>query len=218
MRRLLLPLLVLFSFALIAEEEKLPPLDPDYMGVHGMVLFNQESTLYASHMPTYRKPHDAQVVYQITTTPRIVTYLVRDADLVTIKPKQFNLQRLIRGEQFTVVADVYSGHFERQGSLVYPDVEINFDEQLYVRMLNDIAPAGLRQNYDSIDLGSKGRILIHQIKSAPSYDHLVLAYEKISCVTEFFTSREVPAQNELLRLLSPCGSLKPLYFEERDFR
>lgn len=214
----LLLLIFLFASYAIAEEKQPSPLDPSYMGEHGMVLFSQESTLYASNMPTYSKPHDAQLVYKVTTNPKIVTYLVRDADLVTIKPKPFNLQRLLRGEQMTISAEVYSGHFQRLGSLMYPEVEISFDEQLYVRKLDNVEPAGLRQTYDSIDLGGKGRILVHRIKAAPSYDHLVLVYDKLSCITEFFASAYVPPANELHSRLSYCGSLKPLYYEERDFR
>jgi hypothetical protein len=43
------------SFNLLAEEPAVvepEPLDPGYMGVHGMVVFTNGSTLYASHLPT----------------------------------------------------------------------------------------------------------------------------------------------------------------------
>ena len=118
----------------------------------------------------------------------------------------------------TIVADVYMGHFERGGMLTYEGVEINFDEQLYLRMLNDIESSSTRQKYDSVSVGKKERILIHQIKQAPSYDHLVLFYENLNCMTDFVTSSPVPGQNELLNRLMFCGSMKPLYYETQDFQ
>ena len=216
----------LFSIALVflgvassvVAEEEAQPLDPGYEGVHGMVLVSKASTLYAYHMPTYSKPHDAQILYKVGSKMPAVTYLVKDAEMVTIKPQPFNLQRLMRGERLKIVADVYMGHFERGGMLTYEKVELSFDEQLYVRMLNDIEKSSIRQKYDSVSVGTKERILIHQLTEAPSFDHLVLLYEDLSCITEFDTRAVVPGESELLNRLSFCGPMKPLYFETMDFQ
>ncbi|MCH2056343.1 MAG: hypothetical protein MK214_06965 [Thalassotalea sp.] len=67
--------------------------------------------------------------------------MVRDNPLVTIKPEKFNLQRMIRGQEFVVKTDVYIGHFEREGMLMYEGVPITLAEQLFVRQLTDLQEA-----------------------------------------------------------------------------
>lgn len=217
----LLFLLAFMSASAMAQEEEAPkpePLDPGYMGVHGMVVVNAGSKLFASHMPLYHKPHDAQIIYKLESKNPELTYLVRDADLVTIKPKPFNLQRLIRGEEVKTVVDVYMGHFERGGMKTYEGIEVTLSEQVYLRMLADIENASIKRTYDSVEIGRGNRLLVHQIQSSPSFDHLVLFYENVNCVTEFNTSSPVPSQGELINKLSFCGSMKPLYYETQDFR
>lgn len=208
---------VLPVFAQEEESKQLPPLDPEYMGVHGMVLVNHNSDLLASHLPMYRKPHNAQVIYKIDSKEQALIYLVRDADMVTIEPETFNLQRLIRGEKITLKANVYVGHFERGGMLTYKDVEISFAEQVYLRMLEDLPPATKLQRYDAVPLNNGSRLLVHQIQSAPSYDQLILLYDDVSCLTQFYASSGVPKEGEAFNKLSFCGSMKPLYFETHDF-
>ena len=214
----LIGLLVLGCSAQAEDEQKPEPLDPAYEGIHGMVLVSKASTLYAYHMPLYHKPHDAQILYKVGSKMAPVTFLVKDADLVTIKPEPFNLQRLMRGESMKIVADVYMGHFERGGMLTYEGVEFNFDEQLYFRMLDDIESSSTRQKYDSVSVGKKERILIHQITQSPSFDHLVLFYQNQNCMTDIITSSPVPGQNELHNKLTFCGPMKPLYYETHDFQ
>ncbi|MFT4940825.1 MAG: hypothetical protein ACI88A_003884 [Paraglaciecola sp.] len=221
MKKTLLLVTILFvSSIVLAEEEatESQPLDPAYMGLHGMVLMNNGSDLFASHLPTYNKPHDAQIIYTIGVSDAALLYLIRDADMVTIKPKPFNLQRLVRGESFTVKADVYMGHFERGGMLTYESMDITFDEQLYLRMLDKPQNSHIRQTYDSVTLKNNQRILVHQIQKPPSYDHLILLYDNVNCVTQFGTSSAVPSQSELNSKISFCGSIKPLYYETKDFQ
>lgn len=219
MRKLLLCVLfAVLPLAASAEDEAPEPLDPAYEGIHGMVLINNGSTLYASHLPLYTKPHDAQIVYKIDAKDRALVFLVRDADLVTIKPEKFNLQKLMRGERVTLKADVYLGHFERGGSLTYEQVEITFSDLEYLRMLEFTEKPTTKQVYDSVPLRGGARLLVHQIQAAPSYDHIILAYQDISCITEFFTATPVPEENRLLSRLSFCGSMKPLYYESADFK
>ena len=59
-------LLLCLSAVSVAEESEQapPPLDPAYMGVHGMVLMHNSSKVYASHLPLYHPPHDAQLIYK----------------------------------------------------------------------------------------------------------------------------------------------------------
>ena len=67
MRLLFTLLLLLLSTTAFAEEEKveLPPLDPSYNAVHPMALVNRGSSIFAINLPSYRSPHDLQVVYEV---------------------------------------------------------------------------------------------------------------------------------------------------------
>ena len=206
-----------FSLAQDEEPAKPAPLDPDYVGVHGIVLFNHNSTLFASHLPMYRKPHNAQIIYQIESKDPALVFLVRDADKVTIKPEVFNLQRLMRGEELNIKADVYIGHFERDGLLTYEDMEISFTELKYLRMLEELESPVRLQKYDSVELKSNSRLLVHQIQGAPSYDHILLIYDTVNCITQITTPTTVPKQGEIINRLSFCGSMMPVHYETRDF-
>lgn len=208
------------SFVVFAEEEKqLPPLDPAYEGVHGMVLMNKGSRVFAYHLPTYEKPHNVQLLYKLEVKDFNLLQVIRDNDLVTIKPKPFNLQRLMRGEPLTVQAELYIGHFEREGMKVYNNVNIVFDEQLYVRELNEIADSSKTQEYDVIAYNSKSdRLFIHKLQKAPSFDHIIHVDLTAGCLSKFRTSSAVPKRNELQFKFINCGTMKPMYYETEDFK
>ncbi|MGS2721833.1 hypothetical protein [Paraglaciecola aestuariivivens] len=218
MKYLVAIVLLVSAFCTYAEEEvPAKPLDPAYEGVHGMVLFNQGSRLYASHMPTYNKPHNAQIVYRIETKHAPLLFLVRDAEQVSLKPESFNLERLIRGEEVTVKAEAYLGHFERGGTLFYEDIEVTFSEQKYLRMLEELSEPGIEKHYDVVELDKGARLLIHQIQQPPSFDHIALLFNANSCITTIRTGKLVPDESTLISNLSFCGSMKRIYFETKNF-
>lgn len=220
LKKSLSSLLLLLTFLLQAEQSTdttAKPTERKHEGSHGMVLMAAGSTLYASLMPQYAKPHDVQLVYSVSAENPAVVYLTKDAELVTIRPEPFNLQRLLRGESVTLKADIYLGHYRRGGMLTHPNQEITFDEQLYKRSLKDLPKPDKVQIYDQIVLRDD-RILIHQIQKAPSYDHLVLVQGGNSCFTEFKMRDAVPDESELLRRLSFCGPLKSLYYDAAKYK
>lgn len=210
-------LLVQSCFAL-AEEKPLRPLDPSYMGVHGMVLVSHSSTIYASHLPLYHKPHDVQLIYKLESKDLALLQMVRDGRLTTIKPQPFNLDQLIRGDKLVITADVYAGHFERGGMLVYENMTLNFSKQLYVRKLTDIAESSTQQEYDAISLSKNYKIYVHRIQQAPSYDQLIHIDVEAGCLSRFKTSSAVPTEQETQFKFINCGSMTPLYFETEDFK
>ncbi|WP_019028223.1 hypothetical protein [Colwellia piezophila] len=212
--------LALLSPVSIAEDEvkELPPLDPSYMGVHGMVLVVQGSSIYASHLPLYKKPHNVQLLYQLDNKDLAVLQTVRDSQFITIKPKPFNLQRLMRGEKIVIQADLYAGHFERGGMLIYQNISLTFDKQLYVRTFDDIKPSSRQQEYDVVTLKQNYRIYIHRIQQAPSFDHILSVDLAAGCLNRFITSSPVPKETELQYKFLHCGTIKPLYFETEDFK
>ena len=210
----------MFSSYSVAESvpEELPPLDPAYVGVHGMVLMNKASTIFAYHLPLYHKPHDVQLLYKLDVKNVALVHLVRDNDMVTIKPKPFNLQRLMRGEKVALEADIYIGHFERDGMLVYENMTLNFAKQLYVRKLDDISPSSNNQEYDVVSYRKNNKIYIHRIQQAPSFDHLIHIDVNAGCLPKFNTSSAAPKRTELQYKFLNCGTMKPFYFETEDFK
>ena len=220
MKKVLFCILFLLTRVSFAEDEvkKLPPLDPGYMGVHGMVLVNQGSSIYASHLPLYKKPHNVQLLYKLDNNDLSVLQTVRDGQLITIKPKPFNLQRLMRGEKMDIQADLYAGHFERGGMLVYENIILSFDKLLYVRTFDDIKPSSTKQEYDVVSLKQNYKIYIHRIQQAPSFDHILSIDLEAGCLGRFSTSSTVPKETELLYKFLNCGTIKPLYFETEDFQ
>ena len=217
---MLFGILFLLSQVSFAEDEvkKLPPLDPAYKGVHGMVLVTQGSSIYASNLPLYKKPHNVQLLYKLNNTNLAVLQTVRDSQFITIKPKPFNLQRLMRGEKMVIQADLYAGHFERGGMLVYENISLSFDKKLYVRTFDDIKPSSIKQEYDVISLRKNYKIYIHRIQQAPSFDHILAIDLEAGCLSRFSTSSPVPKEIELQYKFINCGTIKPLYFETKDFQ
>ncbi|WP_100657757.1 hypothetical protein [Alteromonas flava] len=219
MNKAFILLALLITFTAVAEEEAPPPpLDPKYEGDHHFVLMSSESDLFAAYMPSYDDPRDQQLVYLIDAKGPNLFYLVRDADLITAKTSAFNLERLIRGESVKLTLNAFMGDFRLGASQVYSDVEVNFSRQLYYRSLENIEPSGLRQTYDVVEFRKGDRLMIHKVKHAPSYQHIVLVEEAKNCVTQFFLDDPVPSENALLMKLLFCGSLKPLYYNAMDFQ
>ncbi|MCY7294630.1 hypothetical protein [Alteromonas sp. a30] len=207
--------LMLSPFVIAEDEEKeLPPLDPIFMGSQKMVLAVGGQNLFALNLVTHKRPANVQIIYELSTKDPALFYLVRDADLVSMKMKPFNLERLMRGEEVSVKADIYMGHFDEAGMLTYKNRDITFTKQHFVRDLaTDIPlPSSQQREYLSVDLRGNERLLVHKVQGAPSYQHLIFFHESLGCVTNFTSSSAVPPEGEILSRLSLCGSMKPLYY------
>ena len=209
--------IVISHLSLAEEKPKLPPLDPAYMGIHHMALVSHGSSVYASHMPRFKKPYNIQLLYKLSIKSLALLQTIRDGQLTTIKTKPFNLQRLMRGESVVVYADLYSGHFGREGMLVYENIALEFDKKLYLREIKDTKPSTQWQQYDVVELRKDYKIYVHRIEQAPSFDHLIHIDVEAGCLSKFKTSVIVPKETELQYKFINCGTMKPLYFETEDF-
>lgn len=220
MKKVLFGIFLVLSQVCFAQDKakELPPLDPAYMGVHGMVLFTHSSHIYAANLAHYKKPHDVQVLYKIENKSLSLLQTVRDNELITIKPKPFNLQRLMRGEKVSLQAELYSGNYERDGMLVYEDIPLVLAKKLYVRNFDDIKPSSTKQEYDVVSLRDNYKFYIHKIQKSPSFAHILGVDLQSSCLNRFNTSSPVPKETELQYKFINCGTIKPLYFETEDFQ
>jgi hypothetical protein len=208
----------MFISTLAAAEEKLPPLNPKYKAEHAMVLANQGSSVFVANLPGYKLPYDVQVVYKVDISDIAFLDLVRDAELITIKPQPFNIQRLMRGEEVTIIADIYDGHYKRGGRLVYANRKIVLGKQLYTRELTGLSESSQWQEYDMISLNNNERIYIHKITKAPSFNHLIFVDLHNACLQKIRTSKRVPTVNELNYKFINCGTFKHLYFDSESLQ
>lgn len=221
MKRIFMSLLMsLISLSVIAEEpaKELPPLNPAYEGMHKMVLMNHSSSIFATNISTYKRPGDVQLLYKMEVKDVALVQLVRDNDLITVKTKSFNLERLVRGEEVSVEADIYLGHFDRDGMLVYEGMTLNFSKKLYSRKLEDLKESSNNQEYDVVDSSGSNKIFIHRIQQPPTYAHIIHIDLDAGCLSKFRTSSAVPKRTELQYKFLNCGTMKPFYYETEDFK
>jgi hypothetical protein len=176
------------SFA-YEEVNELPPKERSYMGEHNMVLVSQNSTIYALVMTTYVPPSNVQLLYKIENKDLALLQTVRDGRLTTIKTESFNLQTLMQDEKMVIMADVYAGHFARDGMLVYENIPLTFAKLVYFRELDEIEDSSNQQEYDVIDLKKSYKIYIHKIQRAPSFAHMLHIDLEAGCLTRFRNHR-----------------------------
>ena len=192
------------------------PHQHDYTGSHGMVLFAANDSLLVSHLPLYRPPHDYQLVYEVTLpadTQDMVLTALQQNKLLTLLPADFDLRRLINASTFTVSADIYQGHFERGGERWLSGIALTFSRQLYQRQLPDVDKPADNGSYAAFSHHGQ-MFLLHQIGSAPGYDH-ILKISALPPVLQF--SQNTPEQ--VLGLIQQQGiKVQQLYLETQDFQ
>ncbi|WP_394130788.1 hypothetical protein [Shewanella maritima] len=98
---------------------------PTSVGLHGMLLFGSETGLFASHLPMFHAPHNAQVVFQLRfDNPRVHQHVIEalsasDSNPIwTIVPNRFDLAQLNPQHDSPISqleVDIFEGHFERGG-------------------------------------------------------------------------------------------------------
>ena len=191
---------------------------PDHQSEHKMILMSKASKVFAYYSPTQQSQTHVQLLYQLSVKNFSLVQLVRDNELVTIKTKPFDLQRLIKGGSMKVVADVYIGDYQKGGEKIYSDMALRFGRQLYVRILDELVPSNSTQEYDVVAYNrSNDRIFIHKLQKAPSYDHVIHIKIDSGCLSTFDTSTAVPERVELQYKFMNCGSMKGMYFETEAF-
>lgn len=187
-------------------------------GTHGMALFGDRDGLYASHLPLFRAPHAHQVVLRVKLAdPALDRALRAQLDgrtaLWTIEPERFELSRLDPASASPLRsfgADVFSGHFEREGKRMYSQAQVVVEQVIVYRRLDPTMRSRLEARYLPV-----GRFLVKEIDSRPDFDHIV--------------ALSAPAQSPLAirkgGLDNPEAQLKTLapvrgtiYFETGDLR
>ncbi|MGI2175628.1 hypothetical protein [Shewanella ulleungensis] len=211
---------------------------PVKMGLHGMLLFGSQYGLFASHLPMFHQPHNAQVVYKLSfADPTIQAEVIEgirasansNDPIWTIVPTTFDLSLLDPKHpqnitQLTV--DVVKGHFERGGKMQWQAQKINVDKMelfnplpLKSCLAKEADNHYLNLNYQPND---KVQFLVNTLMSRPDADHIVrldevqaplaktiiLAADQHLFNTEAQLSSVLPEVTSVHRIYLELGELK----------
>ncbi len=158
---------------------------PAGYGSHGMAVFGGRDGLYASHLPMFHAPHDAQVLLRfhladVAVDAKLRAQLARKPELWTLEPELFDLHRLGPAQadplkQFS--ARFVQGHFERGGAERFAGQTVVVDEVLWFKRL-DTKPAAVSTAVHSAGhylLVGKGReyFAVKEIDRRPDFDVIV---------------------------------------------
>lgn len=199
------------------------------VGIHGMALFTDGETLYASHMPLANSIHAHQVIFSFSLSEgseqALKTMLANNA-LVSLMPERFDLMKLIEGELLSFKGQLFAGHFERGGKKVLHQVTVNVKKVL---LSTDLA-SDIKDNGTFFFIKTKGKngLLVHRIVASPSFDQIIQA----TLVSQADSLNEKPLLLTLTngapivyvkpRLIDDKGIRvklgTPLYLETKDFQ
>lgn len=145
---------------------------------HGMLIFGQGATTYASHLPMFHAPHDYQVLLKVAfqdlpSAPGVVAAYTQahaqSAEIFTILPETMDLTKVISGAKAAFTAKVFQGHFERGGKKIGA-LKVLVEKVVYSAKLNP--QAGDSQSY--LVFGEKGQYFAaHLIGGKPNHDSIV---------------------------------------------
>lgn len=164
-------LITLFAAVVTAS----PLAKADHPSVHGMVLFGDKN-LYVSHLPMFHAPHDYQVILEVEMrkdklTDVMKAYAQAKSDgktLFTLEPQVMDLTQIMSGEKTSFLANLYQGHFEKDGVKLGP-VNIFVKKQILSAKLDPNAAES--QQY--VLFGKEGEYFAaHVIKGKPSFDSI----------------------------------------------
>lgn len=119
----------------------------DPAAIHGMVLFGS-GPFYVSHLPMYHKPHNYQAILEVEADSESAAALMMSNKSAqrTIVPEMMVLPKVI-SERGSVRADVYDGHFEKQGKKI-GSVQLKIKRVVYFREFDLDSPKRIKtQNY-----------------------------------------------------------------------
>jgi hypothetical protein len=204
-------------------------------GHHGMVLFGGQNALFASHLPMFHAPHDAQVVLEIDLGDAKIAHALRAAlqarpRLWTLNPEAFALSDLSSGKISSFQADLVRGHFERGGKVVYEAVQVRVKRVIFHAVLSALYTTKSFAYYQIIAIDNTAFMFKH-IDQRPDFDHivgLVLNGEKSLTKTTPIvlklpiTGAEQPSSERLQTMLDQAGVAakvaEQVYFETGDLR
>lgn len=176
MKTLFLIILLMISSHLFATDPK--EHYDDSPSFHGMILFGKGDNFYISHLPMWMSPHDYQMVAKITlddANKAKVNKLIQEGhSLFSVAPSsRFVLPKFAGGDIASFEADVYKGHFERDGEMI-GEGTVSFESLVHFKKLNreEPSPAPNEQKYVLFGKGSD-QYLVHVAHGYPEIDEIL---------------------------------------------
>ena len=197
-------------------------------GLHGMVLFGGKRGLFASHLPMFHAPHDYQVLLAVrflngTLEDEMRQALAGSLGLWTLMPEKFELARLAVSatkplREFT--ADVFEGHFERDGTLRHAGARLIVEEVKRFVHLDATAGSATAAHYRALGAGEE-QFLMKDIDARPDFDHIlaVAAPQGLQDIS-FPVNGVAQPDDGQFRLRLPVGAtlLGTIYFENGELQ
>jgi hypothetical protein len=154
----------------------------DHASVHGMLVVGK-SHIYLSHLPMFHSPHDYQVIFEAQFSEAgQKTYLnsqaQSDETVYTLVPEAFVLPDMVQHPR-VFTAQLYRGHFERGGSLIASNVQVEIKNVIYFKKFNPVESQPSTASYLLFGNGDE-QFLAHQIFAAPDFDQV----SKVSVAAE----------------------------------
>ena len=171
----------------------------DPPAVHGMLIVGEE-TVYLSHLPMFMSPHDHQVVLEVIlanegSDPQAVYTNDRketETRIYTLVPERFSLPDLVSTEPEhderlkTFRGAIFRGHFERGGTPIISDVDINIENVVHFRKFDPDAKELDRLQYFVFGKGQE-LFLAHLITKKPDFDQIL----SVKVLSHEFTDEEL---------------------------
>ena len=187
-------------------------------GTHGMALFGDRDGLYLSHLPLFRAPHDRQVVLKVRLADAELDRDLRErlhgkTALWTIEPERFELSRLdphSAAPLRSFSADLFSGHFERDGQRAYTKAQLVVERVLVYRRLDPATRVRAEARYLPV-----GGFLVKEIDSRPDHDHIVALAAPAPAA---LTIPKAGLDNPEAALRAVAAVRGTVYFETGDLR
>ena len=171
--------------------DTMPGMDMPAVGRHGMLIVGEE-TIYVSHLPMWMRPHNFQVILEVTFRGHDLPQARYVDDrkttgtrLYTLEPKKFDIKELApTGPQHlpsrsSFQATIWRNHFEDhpvthpgQRFKIAQDAEVHVENVVYFQELDPQGP-GL-QDLEYVLFG-KGQelFLAHVITKPPDFDQVL---------------------------------------------
>ncbi|MCW8878848.1 MAG: hypothetical protein OQK04_15045 [Kangiellaceae bacterium] len=189
------------------------------VGVHGMVLFEFEGKIYASHMPLHHSIHSYQVILEIRLPPNIISRVnqrLKQRKLFSIAPEIFDLFDVKNNKLSNFTAKIFQGHFERGGQVIAENIDITIKDVLLFESIE----ANKNGRFYLLKQGDNSTLAIHQIGPLDSYDQIFGIRGNISKTLNFDSGINKPIDTlPLSKILElKAEDVELLYLETQDFR
>ncbi|ALO44282.1 hypothetical protein [Pseudoalteromonas phenolica] len=162
-------LLLFFSFTLFAQSSE----HDHSIGTHGMVLFNLEEQLFASHLPMPKGKHAVQLIFNVEVAEHRKKQLLdklKKHKLITLFPETLSLNALRQGRIMSFLADTYDGHFERGGARIHEADSFKINK---IILNKDITLENPNGYFFDIKATEQHCLFVHKIAETPSFDQIL---------------------------------------------